>query len=149
MTDPEDLQSYLHENIPIADAMGVRVLVANDAEVELSAPLEPNVNHHMTAFGGSVAAVGILASWTWLRRRLTNHGDDDTLVIQRASVEYLEPITQDFSFVCRGADLTEFFVNFDRRGVARIELESHAVIDGRVMSRVVGSFVAKRSRKPI
>ncbi|PMV87057.1 YiiD C-terminal domain-containing protein, partial [Pseudomonas sp. GW460-C8] len=61
----------------------------------------------------------------------------------------LEPITQDFTFICRGADLDEFFVNFDRRGVARIELESHAIIDGRVMSRVAGSFVAKRSRKPI
>ena len=58
------LQEYLHGRIPISAAMGVRVLAASPESVVLSAPIEPNVNHRETVFGGSAAAVATLAAWT-------------------------------------------------------------------------------------
>jgi len=54
---PTELQTSLHERIPLSRAMGVTVPQAEPTGVVLSAPLAPNVNHSGTVFGGSAAAV--------------------------------------------------------------------------------------------
>src|SRR6185312_7839954 len=50
------LERYLHEQIPLSAAMGLRARVATSECVQLVAPLGPNVNHNDTIFGGSAAA---------------------------------------------------------------------------------------------
>ncbi|MET0363375.1 MAG: YiiD C-terminal domain-containing protein, partial [Sphingobium sp.] len=51
--DRDSLQAYLHRQIPLSAAMQVSVQSAALESVTLSAPLEPNINHKSTAFGGS------------------------------------------------------------------------------------------------
>ena len=78
------VEAYLHEHIPLSAAMGTRVVRADPAEVRLEAPLEPNLNHRATAFGGSVAALAILAGWTVVHLRLRTEGVEARTVIQRS-----------------------------------------------------------------
>src|SRR5215208_3229694 len=86
------LERYLHAQIPISKGMGVRVLRADAAGVLLCAPLKPNLNHRQTFFGGSAAALATLAAWGLAHERLLEQaGLDVHLVIQRSSMEYLEP----------------------------------------------------------
>ena len=47
---PNELELYLHEHIPLSKAMAVSVVVANQDEVVLGAPLEPNINHREAVF---------------------------------------------------------------------------------------------------
>ena len=58
------LQAFLLAHVPLAGAMGVRVVEAGEAGVRLALPLAPNLNHHGTAFGGSVSAAFEPASRT-------------------------------------------------------------------------------------
>ena len=51
--DTPEVQTYLHDHIPLSAAMGAGVSQADTEIVRLSAPLEPNLNHRATAFGGS------------------------------------------------------------------------------------------------
>ena len=76
MIDELSLERYLHEQIPLSSAMQVSVESATSESVVLAAPLAPNTNHKLTAFGGSVSALGILAAWSLLHVRLVEAGQD-------------------------------------------------------------------------
>jgi thioesterase domain-containing protein len=140
MTAPE-LQAYLYEHIPISAAMGVRVLTT-DPEVRLWAPLEPNVNHRGTGFGGSLAAIATLAAWSALRMRL---GDSARLVVVRQTTEYLRPVEGDFEAVARlpeGAALEAFLAAYARRGRARIDVDATIPFGGATALTQRGTFAA-------
>ena len=51
-----ELETYLHQRIPLSRAMAVEVRSATPASVELFAPLAPNINHPATVFGASASA---------------------------------------------------------------------------------------------
>ena len=71
---PERLQGSLNERIPLTRALGVVVRRAESAGVVVEAPLEPNVNHSGTVFGGSASAVAVLAAWALVEVRLARDG---------------------------------------------------------------------------
>ncbi len=138
------LERYLHQQIPLSAAMGVRVKMATPEQVQLAAPLAPNVNHHETVFGGSAAALATLSAWSLLHLRLTHAALQARLVIQRSSMEYEQPIPGDFDAVCRFADepaWERFRVTLARRGRARLTLAAHLVHDARQMATFEGDFV--------
>jgi thioesterase domain-containing protein len=143
---PEILvERYLHEQIPLSAAMGVRVKMATVERVQLSAPLAPNVNHNETIFGGSAAALATLAAWTLLHLRIGRAGLRARLVIQRSSMEYQRPIPGDFDAVCRFADelaWERFRTTLVRRGRARLTLAAHLVYQAQRMAAFEGDFVA-------
>ncbi|MDE2261076.1 MAG: YiiD C-terminal domain-containing protein [Gammaproteobacteria bacterium] len=145
---PGLLERYLHEQIPLSAAMGVRVRVATTERVQLAAPLAPNVNHHDTVFGGSAAALATLSAWALLHLRLARAGLRARLVIQRSSMEYERPIPGDFEAVCRFSDefaWERFRATLARRGRARLTLAAHLVHDAQRMATFEGDFVALRA----
>ena len=145
---PEVLERYLHEQIPLSAAMGVRVRIATPERVQLAAPLALNVNHHETIFGGSAAALATLSAWTLLHLRMARAELHARLVIQRSSMEYERPIPGDFDAVCRFADelaWERFRATLVRRGRARLTLTACLVHDARRMAAFEGDFVALHS----
>jgi thioesterase domain-containing protein len=139
------VEEYLHDHIPLAAAMGTSVRVADIEGVVLSVPLRPNVNFHSTAFGGSVAAQGILAGWTLVHVRLEHQGIQARTVIQRSDVAYLEPIHEDFEVHTLAVDADawqRFLVSLARWGRARIRVASEVRCRGVLVARVKGDYVA-------
>ncbi len=147
-TDPFGLQPYLHEHIPLSKHLGIRVEGATLDSVRLGAPLEPNLNHRQTAFGGSISAVAILAAWSLLWCRLRGHAEGHNIVIQASAMEFLAPVTSDFSATCSvpPAEAWHRFVrSFERRGRARIELDVAVHANDAHAATFTGRFVAIRS----
>jgi thioesterase domain-containing protein len=95
--NPNDLETFLHERIPLSRAMAVEVRSATADGVELFAPLAPNVNHRDTVFGGSASAVAILAAWAALYVRMRAEMRAGRIVIRRNKMSYERPITGDFT----------------------------------------------------
>jgi thioesterase domain-containing protein len=143
---PGRLERYLHAQIPLAKAMGVRVLRADPAGVQLSAPLPPNQNHRRTFFGGSAAALATLAAWALAHERLLEQGGLDVyLVIQRSSMEYLEPAAAEVQAECTAPpdqDWDRLVRTVRRWGKGRIELAVELRAEGAVVGSFEGSFVA-------
>ena len=138
------LERYLHEQIPLSVAMGVRVSTASLEQVRLSAPLAPNVNHSETLFGGSAAALATLAAWALLHARVERAGLRARLVIQRSRMEYERPIPGDFEAVCRFSDelaWERFRITLVRRGRARLRLTAHLLYQAERMAAFEGEFV--------
>ncbi|HYL70102.1 MAG TPA: YiiD C-terminal domain-containing protein [Candidatus Dormibacteraeota bacterium] len=142
---PIELERYLHEHIPLTRAMAVTVKSLEATGVLLAAPLAPNINHRDTVFGGSAAALAILAGWALLHVRLAAEGRPARLVIQRNTMEYVRPIAGDFT--ARAALVAEphwsrFTNTLERRGRARVTvlaLLEHAAED---VGHFSGEFVA-------
>ena len=91
------LQQFLHDRIPLSTTMGVEVLAATPDGVTLAAPLEPNINHRDTVFGGSASAVAILSAWGLLYVRLREEFPNASIVIQRNTMSYQRPIPSAFT----------------------------------------------------
>jgi thioesterase domain-containing protein len=149
--DAGEVERYLHRHIPLTAAMGVHVAAVSLRRAELHAPLAPNINHRETLFGGSAAALAILASWTVLHVRCVAAGSDARLVIQRHDMTYAEPISGDFAAVCELTDepaWDRFLATLERRGRSRIALTAQLVHASRVAASSRGDFVALRSSGP-
>ena len=143
---PERFERYLHEQIPLSRAMGVRVLRADAGGVLLRAPLKPNLNHRQTFFGGSAAALATLAAWGLAHERLAAQaGLDVHLVIQRSSMEYLEPAAAEVEAECTAPADKEWdrLVRTVRRWrKGRIDLAVKLRAEGAVVGSFQGAFVA-------
>ena len=139
-----ELEAYLHRHIPISAAMGVSVRVAAPDIVRLAAPLEPNLNHRSTVFGGSAAAIATLAGWCLLHVNLSGAGHGSRIVIQKATVSYDRPIDDDFEAIASlPADgiWDRFTRTLERRGRARIELAVELRLRDSTVGRFAGVYV--------
>ncbi len=142
---PRELERYLHEHIPLSRAMAASVVAVLRDEVSLAAPLAPNINHRDTVFGGSAAALAMLAGWSLLHVRLRAEGSEARLVIQRSTMEYQRPIAGDFT--ARAAlehpqRWQQFTATLARRGKARIAVTALLEQGGQIAGRLSGEFVA-------
>ncbi len=143
----QQLEAYLHEQIPLSKAMGVEILESSPRIVRLRAPLGPNLNHHHTAFGGSIATAATLAAWSVLSLALGEAAPSSGLVIMTGQTDYLKPITGDFealSVIDSEDELERFFGVLKRRGKSKIILGSEVLCDGAQCARFTGTFVASR-----
>lgn len=144
MDSLRDIELYLHTQIPLSAAMQVSVHSATRESVVLGAPLKPNINHKSTAFGGSVATLGILAAWSLVHLRLLEEGHRSEVVIQSSQMDYERPITG--AFTARSslddASWPAFVKILTRKKCARIEVRSMLIYDDAAVGSFTGRFVA-------
>jgi thioesterase domain-containing protein len=141
----EQIQELLHTKIPITRAMGVKVEDYNGERLILSAPLEANVNHLGTAFGGSLHALAVLSGYglLWLELKDT----DCHIVIRKSSTSYERPVRGELRATCARPDrqaLEEFKQTLQQKGSARITLTATIEDQGEVAVRFEGLFVDMR-----
>lgn len=143
MSGERRIQELLHDKIPITRAMGVRVVEYDGRRLVLSAPLDANVNHLGTAFGGSLNALAVLSGYGLLWLEL---GDDEChIVIRDSSISYERPVRGELRATCTLPDaeaLAEFKRTFRQRGRARITLSATIEDEGATAVRFSGTFVA-------
>lgn len=129
--DRTDLENYLYEHIPITREIDLSVQVSSREEVVLTAPLEPNVNHQNTVFGGSASAVSMLAGWGLVFQYFHDWEAPTRIVIQRSTIEFEEPLRSQFTAHCKSPgqeSWSELQSNLKRWGKARIELDVQLIV---------------------
>ncbi len=165
---PDDTTAFLHAQIPITRAMGVRVLEdeATPGRLTLTAPLEANHNHLHTAFGGSLSALCTLAGYVvlWLELdqarpsgppRLTDSAtpppSDVHVVVKESRISYLRPVTGAADGLIRVVGLPpeppaleSFHARFAEKGRARVDIHCFVEEDGQRCVEFHGTFVAMR-----
>ncbi|QYN01868.1 thioesterase domain-containing protein [Pseudomonas protegens] len=148
--DSRYLESILHHDIPLTRDMGLQVLDWQGQELRLHLPLEANVNHKSTMFGGSLYCGAVLAGWGWLHLRLKEQGiDDGHIVIQEGQISYPLPVTGDAVAICAAPDdkvWNKFLAMYQRYGRARLTLHTRVVNAGSAEGavRFTGQYVLHR-----
>lgn len=87
-----DLQTLLHKEVPLSRHMKVAVDSYDGDTLVLSAGLQPNINIHGTAFGGSMYSLAALCGWSLLRLKLEDSSLEAEVVVGAARIEYQRPI---------------------------------------------------------
>lgn len=122
-----NLQNILHTEIPLTKSIGIEIAESTDLSLSLSAPLDNNINHKCTAFGGSLYSISVLSGWGLIFLQLKQHGLAGHIVIQESHTQFIKPVTSTIisrcSFENQGA-IDKFISMYKRKGIARIQLES-------------------------
>jgi thioesterase domain-containing protein len=143
MRPAQQIERLLHSKIPITRALGVRVEEYDGQRLVLGAPLQANINHLGTAFGGSLHALAVLSGYglLWLELKET----DCHIVIRESTIYYDRPVRDEIRAVClRPETVEEFKRSFQQKGKARITLSAIIEDDGKTAVRFRGTFVALR-----
>lgn len=145
LTPLEETTRFLHEQIPLTQAMGVNVESYAAGKLTLTAPLEPNHNHLGTAFGGSLSAIATLAGYSLLWLLLDDRAAH--IVIRESSIRYHHPVRSAILATCEtppAEAVASFKTAFEKAGKARLTLHTVIVEDGRTCVEFSGVFVALR-----
>ena len=144
------VEQYLHEHIPLSKAMAVSVSSIDSSGVTLSAPIQPNINHRSTVFGGSISAISILSAWTLIHVRLQVLAIPCQIVIKSSNIDYTKPIETDFHAHCLSPldrDWDRFITTITRRGKGRIVLDAEVYCQGLLSGKFRGEYVAIDRKK--
>jgi thioesterase domain-containing protein len=146
----EELLHYLRDNIPLSSALNIQVSKCELDHVSISAPLQPNINHKKTAFGGSLHNVATFACWGLLWANLKEWDLPAEIVLSHSEINYFLPVTRDFIADCKLEDshsLQEFKNIFLSKGKSRIILKAIIMNEDKLAVDYKGVFVAIRQKK--
>lgn len=140
------LERHILEHIPLARAMHARVARYDGAQLELAAPLAPNINDKGCAFGGSMASLMTLAGWGLLELSLRARWIECDIYIGDSQLRYREPLWGELRARARfatNAAFDVFMTALTARGKARIETICDIVGKERAAATLAAAFVAK------
>jgi thioesterase domain-containing protein len=117
--------AWLHQAIPLTDAMQIDALEYTGHSVLMSAPLAPNINDKGTGFAGSIAGLATLCGWTLLTLWLRERGVAADVMIAKSEQRYLAPVTERLVAEARLPDdavVQQFWERFQDKRRARLPI---------------------------
>tara|TARA_R110002072_G_scaffold7773_6_gene41583 strand:- start:14168 stop:14605 length:438 start_codon:yes stop_codon:yes gene_type:complete len=118
------LVQTIHRSIPLSQTLGFHIAQLSESAIEVSAPLEPNINIHNAAFAGSLYSVAALTAWAMVTHLVTEAALQADVVIGKAEIIYNRPITE--AIFCRSevasAAAEEFLTELRQSGKTKINL---------------------------
>lgn len=149
-TDISDILAYVHEHIPITTHLGAGIKNYDGESISISAPLDANINHRDSAFGGSLSAVAILSGWALLFIKMKELGLHTRLVIQGSNFDFSNPVTDNFEAVANlphTQDYERFIKTLTKHGRARITINSDIFCRNESCGSHQGVYVAVKIDK--
>ena len=86
------LGDLLRRELPLSGPLGVELRRWDEGGLEVWAPDEPNRNVQGNLFGGSLAAVALLAGWGLVRLELQHRGIEADVVVQDGTLRFERPV---------------------------------------------------------
>jgi thioesterase domain-containing protein len=145
MPTAEEINQHLHQQIPMTRQMGILVQSFSTEGVIATAPLEVNINHQQSVFGGSIAALGIVTGFVAIWGNLKLRAIPAELVIQHSETDFSKPGLGDMEARSRKISdtaLKSFTTSLASAGRARILVTSDIFSDGKLIASNTGTFVA-------
>jgi thioesterase domain-containing protein len=139
------LESVLTSDIPLGQAMALRVVRLDENGLSLKLPLAPNINDKGTVFGGAMASAMILAGWSLPRLLMRREHIEADLVIGRCEIRFLLPVKTGFDVACDWPDKVacdQFISDLRNKGRGRLQLEPRVLVDGEVAARLSARYAA-------
>ncbi|MGM0526004.1 MAG: YiiD C-terminal domain-containing protein [Pseudomonadota bacterium] len=141
-----ELQQTWQQDIPISDAMGIKIQQYTGRMFETRAVLSRNINVHGTMFAGSIYSLGTLTCWGLLHLQLLERGLDGSVVLGDGNIHYHKPVTQEPRGIARLSDVTGDFSALKEGKNARLTLKSQILDDEQPVAEFTGRFVILAKR---
>lgn len=141
------LENKLHSQIPMTKLMNLKIKKYNEKELITTAPLDININDKGTAFGGSLATMTIISSWSicWLISKELGFDSNNIVVIKNEN-SYKKPVTKDIICHTKKPSKEELQILKEKLNIkksASIKIYSEIIEDGEVCVEFEGYYVIK------
>lgn len=141
------LENKLHSQIPMTKLMSLKIKEYNEKELITTAPLDININDKGTAFGGSLATMTIISSWSicWLISKELGFDSNNIVVIKNEN-SYKKPVTKDIICHTKKPSKEELQILKEKLNIkksASIKIYSEIIEDGEVCVEFEGYYVIK------
>ena len=139
----DNLSRFFEQHLPLVQQMQLRVESYDGKTLILSAPLAPNVNDKLTAFGGSLYNVAVMSCWGMAFLKTQEHSIVCNQVVTRANIVYNSPVKGTIRAICHAPedDVVESFIQrFQQRGKARLDLKSTISCGGKTAVEFEGQY---------
>lgn len=146
----EEAQNYIYQNIPITKAMGFEIVELTRNEIILGAPIENNINHRGSAFGGSIDSLFLTTGWAFIRFLIDHYKPTPIIVGSKGCTTFLKPILNNFESKLKLPDvkvIDEFLDTYKRFGKARITLEAVIEDEEKIYAAFRGDYVVVKSKE--
>jgi thioesterase domain-containing protein len=140
------LEAEILARIPLADAMDLRVPRYSGDEIEMTAPLAPNVNDKGCAFGGSMASLLTLAGWGLVELGLRAQDLECDIYVGDSQLRYHEPVWGELRGVARFTEpgaLARLATALRERGKGHAEVVCEIAGDRRAAATLTARFFAR------
>lgn len=140
------LEAHIRENIPLADAMDLKVRRYTGDLLEMTAPLTPNVNDKGCAFGGSMTSLLTLAGWGLVELALRAQNLACDIYVGDSRMRYHEPVWGELRGIARCVEsgaLEKLATSLRERGKGRIDVVCEIAGEQRAAATLTARFFAK------
>ncbi|MAD53238.1 MULTISPECIES: bifunctional GNAT family N-acetyltransferase/hotdog fold thioesterase [unclassified Idiomarina] len=142
----EELQNTWAKDIPISDAMGIKIHQYTGRMFETRAQLSRNINVHGTMFAGSIYSLGTLTCWGLLHLQLLERELEGSVVLGDANIHYHKPVSREPRAVAYLSDVTGDFSALKEGKNARMMMKAQIMDDERPVAEFTGRFVVLAKR---
>ncbi len=148
MSKPADnLSRFFEQHLPLVQQMQLGVESYDGQTLILSAPLAPNINDKLTAFGGSLYNVAVMSCWGMTFLKTQEHGIVCNQVVTRANIAYKRPVKGSLRAICHAPEdelIEQFIQSFRERGKAKLDLKSSINCGGKTAVEFEGQYAILR-----
>ena len=143
----KELENKLHTQIPLTKLMELKIINYDEEQLKTTAPLSININDKGTAFGGSLATITIISSWSlcWLISQELGFQSDNIVIIKNEH-SYKKPVTKDIICVTKKPSIQEIEILKNKlltKKSASIKIESQIIENGEICVDFTGYYVIK------
>ena len=143
----KELENKLHTQIPLTKLMELKIINYDEELLKTTAPLSININDKGTAFGGSLATITIISSWSlcWLISQELGFQSDNIVIIKNEH-SYKKPVTKDIICVTKKPSIQEIEILKNKllsKKSASIKIESQIIENGEICVDFIGYYVIK------
>lgn len=143
----KELENKLHTQIPLTKLMELKIINYDEEQLITTAPLSVNINDKGTAFGGSLATITIISSWSlcWLVSQELGFQSNNIVIIKNEH-SYRKPVTKDIICVTKKPSLQEIETLKNKlltKKSASIKIESQIIENGEICVDFIGYYVIK------
>ena len=143
----EKLQNKLHNEIPLTKVMEIKIKEYDEKHLLTLAPLDININDKGTAFGGSLATMTIISSWSmaWLISQELGFNSENIVVIKNEH-SYLKPVKGEL--ICKTLKPTKEEIKIikdklEKKASASVKITSQIIENDEVCVDFKGIYVIK------
>lgn len=141
------LQAEILERIPLARAMQLAVPRYTGDEIEMTAPLAPNINDKGCAFGGSMASLLTLAGWGLVELGLRAQDLECDIYVGDSQLRYQEPLWGELRGLARFSErgaMAALVAAVRERGKGYTDVVCEIAGETRAAATLTARFFAKR-----
>ena len=145
MKNVDIIREKLKSQVPLLQQMAVDIIEYHPGHVVVEAPLEPNLNTHGTAFGGSLYCVATMCGWSLVHLTLMDAGFEPSVWVTKGEIEYLKPVTGPLrAEVQASTELCQALIdNYQKNQKGRMELNIVIKQGEELALRLKATFAAR------